>query len=1182
MKLFLFGQPHIQRDGHHLPISRRKSLALLAYLAVTGQPHSRDFLATLFWPEGDQSSARNNLRGILFDLKNSLGDQIIRIEREEIAIHPDAGLWVDVCEFQNRLAANRDLHRSDSDETELLPDRSLADLTAAAGLYSADFMTGFSAVGSREYEDWQFFIAENLRQMFAELLQALITWHSRHEQFDTALFYARRWLALDPLHEPAQRELMRLYELSGQHAAALRQYQECVRLLNDELGAEPEPETIALYDAIRTRRFAKSYSGGTKTVEGTVTKATLHRHLPGLNARLVGRDGELAYIIKSLRDEPDCRLMTLVGLGGIGKTSLAIAAASELADDPACPFCDGIFFVSLVALSQDESIIPAIAAEIQLPLLADIEDRNRQLRDYLQHKRTLLVLDNFEHLITPQSIRLLVDLLSYARQVKLLVTSRMRLNAHFERILPLESLDVPQLAFNLQAQSIEQIVVDYSAVQLFAQRARSAKPDFAITTSNLQAVIQVCRLVEGLPLGIELAAAWLEVFSVAEIAKEITDCLDFLEASWPDRPERHHSLRAIFDSSWRLLPEPERTVLMSLTLFHGSFSRQAAQAVSGASIHSLLALQNKSWLQYKDDGRFQIHELLRQYATEKLQEDPSVWMHNRETFANYYAAFLNDMGQKIKGSDQKGAFDSIAVEFENIRLAWQILVENQRIEFAVDNMLFALFRYAEVRVEFFDIKPLLDLGIREIGKDTCINVNSNLLATLLICEAISSPYGGGSYSYFLLMSDRQDTIRRAWRLTGGNIEVIKGMGNWGILLCFLIHWIDEQRAIKCLYELQSYFREQNCRWELANALNSLAPCLMKAGSNESHRVEFTAVELESEQLLVEALMIFDELGDVIESERTRSDLGQLYADQGKFQEAIVYLQTALANLKDLGETYPLFDIEFDLALTLIGMGDYTSAFQYFHSIRQRQEDIGDKTGVAFALSEESMQALRFSSLDHARQTRLESLSAFQEVNSANGVAWSTWEMGEVYRVASDLANAREWFEKARVLFEDLGDPTSPIFTERGLGDIAQMAGDYPTALKNFEASLQHAIETKHEWAQVYALWGMGRAEVALKNADAAKAHFSQALQTARQIRKPEMVLLSMAGFAGYFAATNQYELAVELGSMVASHKRTWNETKSQMNTLLGSITNLPDDRFYTAQERGKALTIDQAILRFNL
>ena len=249
--------------------------------------------------------------------------------------------------------------------------------------------------------------------------------------------------------------------------------------------------------------------------------------------------------------------LTLTGPGGIGKTRLAIEAALRLAKDPACPFCKEIYFVNLAAITQEEFLITAIANSLSLPLLAEPEQRIQQLANYLKPKRLLLLLDNIEHLISPQTIQLLLDMLAHAPQVKLLVTSRVRLNAHLEQVYFANGPGYSTPGDRDSQPTCENLVADYSAIQLFSLRARRLQPNFAITSGNLPAVVQICQSVEGMPLAIELAAAWTEMLAPAEIASEIARSLDFLAVNWPDRPERHHSLRAVFDSSWKLLADPE-------------------------------------------------------------------------------------------------------------------------------------------------------------------------------------------------------------------------------------------------------------------------------------------------------------------------------------------------------------------------------------------------------------------------------------------------------------------------------------------------------------------------------------------------------------------------------------------------------------------------------------------------
>ncbi len=1177
-------------------------MALLAYLAVTAQPHSRDVLAALFWPETDQTSARNYLRHDLFELKNAIGEDNLLVERERVGLNREAGLWVDVNEFRTQVQkVHLHGHLETGSEPQPPCPECQAILAQAISLFTADFMAGFSLPEAREFEEWQFDQGNELRQFLGEALSLLIAWHTSREEYEPAINYARRQLTLDPLSEPAHRQLMRVLAWAGQQSAALHQYQECARLMHDELGIEPDEETRRLFEAIRRRKLAPPLAGGPQQAAPPATAKTgqpsgVSHYLPPLHARLIGRDRELERISQLLCAEAECRLLTLVGPGGIGKTSLAIEAASRQADNPACSFRDGVYYVSLVGLSQAEAIVPAIAEALNLPLLPDPVQRVQQLFDFLQPKCLLLVLDNFEHLISDQSIRLLVDLLAHDPLVKLMVTSRERLNAHFEQVLTLRGLDTPPPETDFQVRPVEEIVADYPAIKLFSRRAGRVKPDFAINADNLLPVAQICRMVEGLPLGIELAAAWLEVLTPAEIAVEITHSLDFLAAQWPDMPERHHSLRAVFESSWGMLAEQERSALMCLALFPGSFSRPAALKVTGASIHTLLGLVNKSWLLYQENGRYQIHELLRQFAEEKLRADPDGWQLAMERFSAYYLAFMGDHEEMIKGPRQKEAFEAIAVEFENIRLAWQWLVEHGNVGLAVNRMLLAMYRYTRACARPLEMAQIVDMAIRHTGlkvweqstarvygpKDVTqadSTADPILQAVLLTARVVSKQYGApGVYFFEVVLSANDKTLLQAWRLAG-KVETLKAMGFWGILLPTLYGVFDDpQPAIRCLNELLLFFRQQNRPWEVANALYLLAGVIIARLVHGESTADLDAAR----QLLLEALAIFTELGDKSSSAYVLVYLSRADLNQKKYIGAIEHLKAAQASLQEIGETVAAANIFSELSETYQKMGDFEAAFHYFHLWFQACMDKGDKLRAAIALAEESLVASRYSNLEHARQTRLQNLSLSQETGFAPGAAWAVWEIGEINRLAGDLAGAREWYEKGRAMLEQLKEPTGPVFYHRGLGDIAQATGDFLTAKKQFQESLKHAESTRHAWSKVYALCGLGRAETALKETEAAQEHFRQGLEIAKVIDLEDMMLICLAGLAGDYATTGDLEQAVELSAMVINHKQSWNETRAQMAALLGSITALPPERLAAAQERGRSLTIEEAVRRVGL
>jgi predicted ATPase/DNA-binding NarL/FixJ family response regulator len=410
--------------------------------------------------------------------------------------------------------------------------------------------------------------------------------------------------------------------------------------------------------------------------------------LPAQTTTFIGRTKELAEISALLLDY---RLVTLVGPGGIGKTRLALETAAQLRG-----YRDGTCFVPLQPLDSSTYIVPTIADALDFKFFSN-EDAKTQLLNYLRRKQMLLVLDNFEHLL--DGVELVNELLTQAPQVSVLVTSRERLNLSGETVYPL------------------QVLSDNSAFQLFIDRMARVRPDFRCSESDVHQIAEICRLVDGIPLAVVMAASWVNALSLAEIADEIRKSLDFLEIETRDVPARHRSMRAVFDQSWGLLSKDEQEVFARLTVFRGGFTRDAAQIVAGASLRTLSSLVNKSLLHRNGEtGRYEIHELLRQYGEAKLhasgQEETT-----QQAYIAYFVDFMKRQWPRIKSRERLDAIAAIEADFENVRVMWLALIDQRRAE-DLGKSAFSLWALIDVRDRFFEGCELFEQALEVVTEPT--------------------------------------------------------------------------------------------------------------------------------------------------------------------------------------------------------------------------------------------------------------------------------------------------------------------------------------------------------------------------------------------------------------------------------------------------------------------------------
>ena len=431
--------------------------------------------------------------------------------------------------------------------------------------------------------------------------------------------------------------------------------------------------------------------------------ATVTNRIPLQPTPLLGRDSELAAMERLFKDQ-QCRLLTLTGMGGIGKTHLAIEFATK--QQPAFPA--GVFYVPLAPINSADAIVPAVADVFGF-VFSGPSDPKEQLINYLAvqlNQPMLLVLDNLEHLLVQSpaeeklvAVGLVSEFLQRLPNIKILATSRERLNLQGEWTYELHGLAVPPLEFSGELKN-------YSAAALFFQSALRTKADFDLTTKEQTAIIQICQLLDGTPLAIELAAAWVGLLTCQEILEEIDSNIGFLTTSMRDVPERHRSLRATFDHSWKLLSDQERDVLSRLSVFRGGFDRVAAERVACATLSLLAALVSKSLVRRTQEGRYDLHEVIRQYASSRLDEDEACCLEPRDLHSEYYLKLASEYEKKLKSASQQAAMREMTLELDNMRIAWNWGIKRSKFE--------SLGKAVRSFGWFFEVSGLLRDGIDQL------------------------------------------------------------------------------------------------------------------------------------------------------------------------------------------------------------------------------------------------------------------------------------------------------------------------------------------------------------------------------------------------------------------------------------------------------------------------------------
>jgi DNA-binding SARP family transcriptional activator/predicted ATPase len=646
LSMFFLGSMQTVLDGTPLAFRSRRERALLAYLAVeAARYHTRSAIAGLIYPDMPGEDALRNVRLVLNRLRGELQerdrtDPFLLISRDGLQWNAESAYRLDVADFLRLMAEvpSEDVALTESDVRRL---------TEAVALYRGDFLYGFEMEDSDLFEAWMQGWRERLHQLALNAMRRLAEYALQHGQYDRARYYAQSQIGLDRWQEGAYRQLMTALAQQGQRRLALKQYDSLVRLLEEEVGVPPDPQTIALHTQIQAQPMIEPLVAITLTA-----RPALH-NLPPRYTPFFGRTAEVALLTSALRD-PHRRLVAVVGEGGMGKSRLAVEVAHHLLSQ----YTDGVWFVSLAmadGTTIDETAVVATIANTLAFSFTDTKDLKSQLFNYLRVRRCLLVLDNFENADPAQP--LLMEVLAASSNVSLLVTSRHQLSLQAVYTLHLEGLPLPATVAEARTTP---------SIQLLSERAERTAAGWHLPETDLMDAMALCALVHGMPLGIELTATWVAKAGVATVHRQLQNNMDQLAVTYQDMPPRHRSLRALFTASWQLLSPEEQAALSALTVFQETFSHAAAVEITGATADVLAGLVRKSLLRHATEGHYVFHSEIRHFAGEYLADGAEL----RYRHGYYYLHWAGQLESQLYGASTPWAVREVRQAWSNIRQAW--------------------------------------------------------------------------------------------------------------------------------------------------------------------------------------------------------------------------------------------------------------------------------------------------------------------------------------------------------------------------------------------------------------------------------------------------------------------------------------------------------------------------------
>ncbi len=1108
LSISLLGSMTVTLDGQTVTsFEYDKVRALLTYLAVEWQrPHRREALAGLFWPDQSEKAAHDSLRNALSKLRHAIGDQAAQppyliINREEIQFNLHSDSWLDVERFTQLLEACRTHRHRRIEGCPTCTDR----LIEAINLYHGNFLEGFSLADSDLFEDWIRIKREEYLQLALETLQQLASTYEWRGEPAKALVYTQRQLKLDPCREESYTQAMRLYASLGMRSEACEQYEKCRELLANELGVEPAEETTRLYEQIKYGVFLAAPS---------LDKLRINNLPPNLTS-FVGREQELKEI-NSLIEDPACRLLTLVGPGGVGKTRLAIAAAGQQLE----AFPHGACFVPLAGISSIEAIVPTIlkmlgllrAEQVELKEQAESGDLKQQLIDYLRDKELILLLDNFEHLV--EGAGMVTEILQKATAIMVLITSRQRLGLQAEWLFEVNGLSYP-------SGKAGQDLAAYDSVQLFTARLHQVKTRVTLFKEDLPSVSRICQLVEGLPLGIELAASAVRRKSIEQVATAIESGKEDLQTSWKDVPERHRSLRAVFEQSWQLLTHEERRVFCGLAIFRSGFTTEAAGQVAEAAPVVLDSLMDHSMIRFNPNKeRYDLHELLRQYGLDKLRAQ-GMESNLRQRHGRYFLQALKRWGTEQEGAGQVAALTEMDQELVDIQTAWEWACQRQDLAGLTQGQK-GICRYYQYRSRPLEGERDCQVALEVLEGMTELSPQGQILKAQLLTYQSSYQIDTGRID----SSIRRQVLEKC-------IQILESLQQAGVDVRLDMAWI--------LKEMGSTIAETDPKRAIQFIQKSLDI------ARQSGNRYYQAISLEI--------------------------LGYIYYYwYCEYQKAEVCCQEALIELRALGDTFRISHALQTLSEISIYLGKVEVSLQASRESAQHYRLMGDRYNYAEGLTGLGLIFMFARQWEEADKAFRDSLPYIQDLGNLYSLnsKYSNWCLVKIF--SGQYETVRTMAQSNLDLANQLDNTYAKLVINYvlGCGDLAQGQVEQAAVFLEKAATFANQRGNRAHWAWVVGTWCIALNRMG--QARQAQELLVEALQIGVELHSYPSLSFALPAAAFMLANAGQVERAVELCALIDEHamcgKTPWFEDVAG-KSIKEMAASLPPEVVEAARQRGR-------------